>query len=352
MMKRSAVAGAAFLAAAAVAGGAQAQATRDYISVVGSSTVYPFAVAVAGQFGKQTRFKTPKIESIGSGAGFKLFCGGSGAQHPDIANASRAIKPSELDQCASNGVADVVEIKIGYDGITVAHSAAAKPMALTRRELWLALAGEVPDPKGAQRLVANPYKSWKDINPRLPDLKIEVLGPPRSSGTRDAFVELVMDQGCNQLPLVRALKVSDAKQHRIVCQTLRNDGGYLEAGENDNLIVQKLIANPNTVGIFGYSFLDQNRAKIQGVEIEGVMPVFEAIASGKYAMSRPLYLYLRKAHLGFVPGLNEYIAEFTSPQAWGPDGYLVKRGLVPMPDAERKRYAQVASSLTQASTAK
>jgi phosphate transport system substrate-binding protein len=351
MMKRSAVAAVAFFAAA-IAGGASAQATRDYISVVGSSTVYPFAVAVAEQFGKKTRFKTPKIESTGSGDGFKLFCGGPGAQYPDIANASRAIKPSELDICASHAVADVVEIKIGYDGITVAHSATTKPMALTRRELWLALAKEVPDPKGAQRLVANPYKNWKDINPSLPDLMIEVLGPPPSSGTRDAFIELVMDQGCNQLPLVRALRVSDAKQHRTVCQTLRNDGGYLEAGENDNLIVQRLIASPNTVGIFGYSFLDQNRGKIQGVTIEGVLPVFDAIASGKYAMSRPLYLYVKKAHLGLVPGLNEYIAEFTSPQAWEPDGYLAKRGLVPMPDAERKRYAQVASSLTQASTAK
>ena len=350
-MKRSAIAGMAFFATA-FAGGAQAQATRDYVSIVGSSTVYPFAVAVAEQFGKKTRFKTPKIESTGSGGGFKLFCGGSGAQYPDIANASRAIKPSELDQCASNRVADVVEIKVGYDGITVAHSAAAKPMALTRRELWLALAKDVPDPKGAQRMVANPYKSWKDINPSLPDQKIEVLGPPPTSGTRDAFIELVMDEGCNQSPLVRALKVSDSKQHRIVCQTLRNDGVFVEAGENDNLIVQKLIASLNTVGVFGYSFLDQNRSRIQGVAIEGVMPAFDAIASGKYALSRPLYFYVKKAHLGLVPGLNEYVAEFTSPQAWGPEGYLAKRGLVPMPDAERMRYAQVASSLMQASTPK
>ena len=350
-MKRSAIAGMAFFVTA-IAGGAQAQATRDYISIVGSSTVYPFAVAVAEQFGKKTRFKTPKIESTGSGGGFKLFCGGSGAQYPDIANASRAIKPSELDQCASNGVADVVEIKVGYDGITVAHSAAAKPMAFTRRELWLALAKDVPDPKGAQRLVANPYKNWKDINPSLPDQKIEVLGPPPTSGTRDAFIELVMDEGCNQSPLVRALKVSDSKQHRIVCQTLRNDGVFVEAGENDNLIVQKLIASLNTVGVFGYSFLDQNRSRIQGVAIEGVMPAFDAIASGKYALSRSLYFYVKKAHLGLVPGLNEYVAEFTSPQAWGPEGYLAKRGLVPMPDAERMRYAQVASSLMQASTPK
>jgi len=350
-MKRSAIAGMAFFVTA-IAGGAQAQATRDYISIVGSSTVYPFAVAVAEQFGKKASFKTPKIESTGSGGGFKVFCAGSGAQYPDIANASRAIKPSERDQCVSNGVADVVEIKLGYDGISVAHSAAAKPMALTRRELWLALARDVPDPKGAQRMVANPYKSWKDINPSLPDQKIEVLGPPPTSGTRDAFIELVMDEGCNQLPLVRALKVSDSKQHRIVCQTLRNDGVYVEAGENDNLIVQKLIAGLNTVGVFGYSFLDQNRSRIQGVAIDGVMPAFDTIASGKYALSRPLYFYVKKAHLGLVPGLNEYVAEFTSPQAWGPEGYLAKRGLVPMPDAERMRYAQVASSLTQASTPK
>jgi phosphate transport system substrate-binding protein len=338
------------IAAASAAGfcltGAHAQAARDYISIVGSSTVYPFATVVAEQFGKATRYKTPKIESTGTGGGIKLFCAGVGVQHPDITNASRAIKKSELEQCAKNGVSEVVEVKLGYDGITVAHAASVKPVALTRKDLWLALAKQVPDPKGTRLLVANPYKNWSEINPALPNLKIEVLGPPPTSGTRDAFVELVMDEGCNQLPLMRDMQTSDAKQHKAACQTMREDGGYVEAGENDNLIVQKLVANPSAFGIFGFSFLDQNRDKLQGVSIEGVKPEFDAIASGKYVVSRPLYFYLKKAHVAVIPGIKEYVAEFTSEKAWGREGYLATRGLIPMPDAERKQYAQVAAGLT------
>jgi phosphate transport system substrate-binding protein len=325
---------------------AQAQAARDYISIVGSSTVYPFATVVAEQFGRSTRFKTPKIESTGTGGGFKLFCAGIGVQHPDITNASRAIKKSEFEQCMSNGVTEVVEIKIGYDGITVAHAASSKPVALTRRELWMALAKEVPDPKGERRLVANPYRNWNEINPTLPAIKIEVLGPPPTSGTRDAFVELVMDEGCSGLPLLRDLKVSSASQYKAVCQTMREDGGYVEAGENDNLIVQKLVANPSAFGIFGYSFLDQNRDRIRGVSIEGVKPEFESIANGKYVVSRPLFIYVKKAHAGVVPGVKEYIAEFTADKAWGSEGYLASRGLIPLPDAERKQYGQAAMALT------
>jgi len=337
------VTGLAALMGAAIA---QAQAPRDYINIVGSSTVYPFATVVAEQFGRSTRFKTPKIESTGTGGGFKLFCAGVGVQHPDITNASRAIKKSEFEQCVANGVTEVVEIKIGYDGITVAHAASAKPVTLTRRELWLALAKEVPDPKGARRLVANPYRQWKEINPALPAVKIEVLGPPPTSGTRDAFVELVMDEGCNQEPLLRDLRVASAAQHKAVCQTMREDGGYVEAGENDNLIVQKLVANPSAFGIFGYSFLDQNRDKIQGVGIEGVLPEFESIASGKYVVSRPLFVYVKKAHAGVVPGVREFIAEFTAEKAWGSEGYLAGRGLIPLPDGERQKFGQVAAALT------
>jgi len=321
------------------AGLAQAQSSRDYISIVGSSTVYPFATVVAEQFGKTTQFKTPKIESTGSGGGIKLFCAGVGVQHPDITNASRAIKKTELETCAKNGVKEVVEVKIGYDGITVAHSKAAKPVAMTRKELWLALAKDVPDPKGGDTLVANPYKTWNQINPSLPNSKIEVLGPPPTSGTRDAFTELVMDEGCEHFGFIKAMKKADKKKYKAVCQTVREDGGYIEAGENDNLIVQKLEANPNAYGIFGYSFLDQNRDKMQGVSIDGVKPEFELIASGKYPVSRPLFFYVKKAHVGVIPGLKEYIAEFTSEKAWGPDGYLAERGLIPMPDAERSKYA-------------
>ena len=330
---------------AVAVGGAYAQTSRDYISIVGSSTVYPFATVVAEQFGKSTNYKTPKIESTGSGGGIKLFCQGVGVQHPDITNASRAIKKSELATCAKNGVKEVVEIKIGYDGITVAHSKAAQPVRMTRKELWLALAKEVPDPNGGATLVANPYKTWNQINPSLPSSKIEVLGPPPTSGTRDAFVELVMDEGCDAIPMVKALKKSDKKLHKKVCQSIREDGAYVEAGENDNLIVQKLTANPNAYGIFGYSFLDQNKDKIQGVAVEGVTPEFDAIASGKYPVSRPLFFYVKKAHVGVIPGLKEYMAEFTSNKAMGTEGYLAERGLIPLSTAERNEYVKAAITL-------
>lgn len=327
---------------AATIGSAHAQSARDYISIVGSSTVYPFATVVAEQFGKATKFKTPKIESTGSGGGIKLFCAGVGVEHPDVTNSSRAIKKSELEQCASNGVKDVVEVKIGYDGISIGHAKAAPDVNLTRKELFMALAKQVPDPKGGAKLVDNPYKTWKDINAALPATKIEVLGPPPTSGTRDAFVELVMDEGCNAFPLINAMKDADKKAHKAVCQTVREDGAYIEAGENDNLIVQKLDANHNAFGIFGFSFLDQNRDKIKGAKVEGVAPEFEAIASGGYPVSRPLFFYVKKAHVGVIPGIKEYIAEFTSTKAMGQDGYLAERGLIPLPKAE---YAKVVSDV-------
>jgi len=238
----------------------------------------------------------------------------------------------------------VVEVKIGYDGLSIAHSKSAKPVTMTRKEVWLALAKEVPNPNGGG-IVANPYKTWNQINPSLPNAKIEVLGPPPTSGTRDAFVELVMEEGCDGFDAVKALK-SDKKRHKAVCQTMREDGAFVEAGENDNLIVQKLDSNPNAFGIFGYSFLDQNRDKVQGVAIEGVKPEFDLIASGKYPVSRPLFFYVKKAHVGVIPGLKEYISEFTSEKAWGPDGYLSDRGLIPMPTAERKQFAGSSNSLT------
>ena len=335
----------AVVVSAAAVGSAYAQSSRDYISIVGSSTVYPFATVVAEQFGKSTNYKTPKIESTGSGGGIKLFCQGVGVQHPDITNASRAIKKSELATCAKNGVKEVVEVKIGYDGLSIANSKAVKPVHMTRKEVWLALAKEVPDPNGGATMVANPYKSWNQINPSLPNVKIEVLGPPPTSGTRDAFVELVMDEGCDTIPMVKALKKSDKKLHKKVCQSIREDGGYVEAGENDNLIVQKLVANPNAFGIFGYSFLDQNKDKIQGVAIEGVVPEFDAIASGKYPVSRPLFFYVKKAHVGVIPGMKEYLAEFTSNKAMGSEGYLAERGLIPLSTAERNKTVEAAMSL-------
>ncbi|TVO53085.1 PstS family phosphate ABC transporter substrate-binding protein [Denitromonas halophila] len=320
-----------------------AQSSRDYISIVGSSTVYPFATVVAEQFGKATKFKTPKIESTGSGGGIKLFCAGVGVQHPDITNASRAIKKSELEQCAANGVKEVVEVKIGYDGLSIAQSKAGKGMQLTRKEVFLALAKQVPNPNGTQTLVDNPYKTWKDVNAALPAIKIEVLGPPPTSGTRDAFVELVMDEGCDAFDFIKAMKKADKNAHKAACQTIREDGAYVEAGENDNLIVQKLEANPAALGIFGFSFLDQNRDKVRGLAIEGVQPEFETISNGSYPVSRPLFFYVKKAHVAVIPGMKEYLDEFISKKAMGEEGYLAERGLIPLPKDE---YMSVSKGVT------
>ena len=327
--------------AAMVGAFASSAMARDYISIVGSSTVYPFATVVAEQYGKTTRYKTPKIESTGSGGGIKLFCAGVGVEHPDITNSSRRIKKSEVEACAKNGVKDIVEVKIGYDGIAIANSKAAPAMGLSIKEVFLALAKEIPQ---GGKIVANPNRTWRDVNSALPAIKIEVLGPPPTSGTRDAFVELVMDVGCDAIPEIQALAKSDAKRHKQVCQTLREDGAFIEAGENDNLIVQKLVANKDALGIFGFSFLDQNADKLQGTAINGVKPEFDSIASGKYPVSRPLYFYVKKAHIGNIPGMKEYLAEFTSEKAWGNSGYLSEKGLIPLPKQER---AQVANEVKQ-----
>jgi phosphate transport system substrate-binding protein len=341
-MKNTVVAAALAATLAAFAGTA---AARDYISIVGSSTVYPFATVVAERFGKTTSFKTPKIESTGSGGGLKLFCAGVGVEHPDITNASRRIKKSEYDQCQAKGVTDIVEVKIGYDGIALANSKSAPQFEVSRKDIFLALAKEVPDPEGGEKLVKNPYKTWKEVNPSLPDIKIEVLGPPPTSGTRDAFAELAMEGGCKQIDWIKAMKKADKKHYKAVCHTVREDGAYIEAGENDNLIVQKLVANPAALGIFGFSFLDQNRDKIQGSEIDGKEPAFESIADGSYPVSRPLFFYVKKAHVGTIPGITEYVAEFMSDKATGEYGYLTDRGLIPMSEAERGQYVQDAEDL-------
>ena len=322
----------------ASAGTLYASSARDHISIVGSSTVYPFATVVAEQFGKTTSFKTPKIESTGSGGGLKLFCAGVGVEHPDVTNASRAIKKSEYDKCMKNGVKEIIEVKIGYDGIVVANSKKTSPLKLTRKDIFLALAKDVPNPDGSETLIPNPYKTWKDVNPGLPNVKIEVLGPPPTSGTRDAFVELAMEGGAKKFAFIKAMKKQDKKKYKAVCHTVREDGAYVEAGENDNLIVQKLDANPNALGIFGFSFLDQNTDIIQGSFVDGVQPTFDAIADGQYPVSRPLFFYVKKAHVGVIPGIQEYLNEFTSEKAWGPDGYLAEKGMIPMPDQERKEF--------------
>jgi phosphate transport system substrate-binding protein len=355
------------LSAVIVSGSVQAAAARDFISIVGSSTVYPFSTVVAEQFGKTTKFKTPKVESTGSGGGMKLFCAGVGVEHPDITNASRRMKKSEQDLCAKNGVQEVVEVKVGYDGIVLGQSKATTPKNLSRKDIFLALAKQIPGPDG--KLIDNPNQTWKDVNPTLPATKIEVLGPPPTSGTRDAFVELAMEGGAKKFEDLAALRgmkdegeikammkklgipeiafnASGKKMFAAIAHAVREDGAYIEAGENDNLIVQKLEANPSALGIFGFSFLDQNADKIAGAMIEGQEPTFEAIADGAYPISRSLYFYVKKAHVGAVPGIQEYLAEFTSEKAFGEEGYLTDKGLIPSPEAERAQFRFAAENLT------
>lgn len=310
---------------------------RDYISIVGSSTVFPFATVVAERFGKSTNFKTPKIESTGSGGGIKLFCAGLGAEHPDIANSSRRIKKSEVESCEKNGVKDIVEVLIGYDGIVLALSKRADSMRLTLKDIYLALAKNIPDPKGSEKLVPNPFKTWKDVNSALPAKKIEVLGPPPTSGTRDAFVELAMEGGCQTFAWIKAMEKSDKDGYKAACHGIREDGAFVEAGENDNLIVQKLAVNADALGIFGFSFLSQNADKVQGALIEGQEPTFESIAEGSYPVSRPLYFYVKKAHIHQIPGIKEYLKEFTSEKALGDEGYLADKGMIPLSGDKRKQ---------------
>lgn len=317
---------------------------RDQIRIVGSSTVYPFATSVAETFGKSTSFKTPVIESTGSGGGFKLFCSGVGVEYPDITNASRAVKKSEIERCAKNGIKEITEVKVGYDGIVLANSKKGVQLNITRKQIFLALAKDVPNADG--KLIANPYKTWKEVDASLPNVKIEVLGPPPTSGTRDAFAELALEGGCKKFPQIKALKKGDdkmgikkdKKRYKAICHSIREDGSYIDAGENDNLIIQKLNANPDAFGVFGFSFLDQNSDVVQGSIIDGFEVSFEAIADGTYPVSRPLFFYVKNAHVAHIPGMLEYLAEFTADKAWGDEGYLTDKGLIPMPVEERAKY--------------
>ena len=341
-----AIAAAATLALTASVALTDAAEARDQIRIVGSSTVFPFAAVVAEEFGKTTDNKTPVVESTGSGGGLKLFCAGVGIDHPDITNASRRIKLSEVDRCAENGVTDITEVKFGFDGIVLANSKAIEPFSITLQQLFLALAKDVPSDGG---MVANPNQTWADVDASLPAVKIEVLGPPPTSGTRDAFVELAMEGGCKTFPDIKALKKQDKKAYKVLCHSIREDGAFVEAGENDNLIVQKLKANPSALGIFGYSFLDQNRDKVQGSTINGIAPDFDTIADGSYPVSRSMYFYVKKAHVGVIPGIEEYIATFTDEDAWGPYGYLADKGLIPLPDADREAMRMQATAFAQLS---
>ncbi|MFK7792355.1 MAG: substrate-binding domain-containing protein [Devosiaceae bacterium] len=321
------------MAGAMVAAPAQA---RDQIQVVGSSTVFPFTTAVAERFGQQTDFGTPVVESTGTGGGMRLFCSGVGVDTPDFTNASRGMKATELESCTANGVTPV-EMRVGFDGIVVADSIDGPTLDLTRAQLFLALSKVIPGDDGT--LIDNPNIAWADIDPGLPNADIEVLGPPPTSGTRDAFLELVMEPGCEEAGFA-------SETCEAIFEELREDGAYVDAGENDNLIVQRLQANPDAVGIFGYSFLAENGNVVKGARIDGVDPTFDNIASGEYPVSRSLYVYVKAEHVGVIAGMEEFIAEYTSEAAMGEEGYLSERGLIPLPADERAQAADEARSLT------
>ena len=322
-----------------------AHADRDYISMAGSSTVYPFATVTAERFGRTSSFKTPTVESTGTGGGFKLLCSGVGPSSSDIANASRPIKASELELCQSNGVNELVEIMVGFDGIVLANSTKSPVMNVELKELYLALAKTVPAPSDENQLIANPYKTWQQINPKLPNVAIQVLGPPPTSGTRDAFVELVMEAGCSAFPVLKEMKKTDSKKFSALCQGLREDGAFIEAGENDNLIVQKLVASPEMYGIFGFSYLEENRDKVQGAQVAGISPSYENISSANYPVSRSMFMYVKKAHVDVVPGLKEFLAELTSKRAMGEEGYMAEKGMIPLPESLRQIMADRAKTL-------
>ena len=307
---------------------------RDQIKIVGSSTVFPYTQAVAEEFANKTGKSAPVVESTGTGGGMKIFCAGVGEEHPDLTGASRAIKSSEKELCKGNGVDSVTEVLIGYDGLSVAVSRKGNAFDISKPQLYQALAAKVPvDGK----LVDNPNKKWSDIDSSLPDVEITVYGPPPTSGTRDAFVELVMEEGCEELEYFKKDKKA-AKE----CGAMRQDGPFIEAGENDNLIVQRLESDPNAYGIFGYSFLFENQDKLQPVKVGGVEPSEATIADGSYGISRPLFFYIKNAHRGVIPGLKEFITEYVSEESMGKGGYLTDRGLVSLADAKRKEVQDAA----------
>ena len=318
--------------------GAGAGGARSQIRIVGSSTVYPFATAVAEQFVRNSPgSKAPIIESTGTGGGMKLFCAGVGAQHPDIENASRRIKKSEYEDCQKNGVTQVIELPIGIDGLALIEATGTPQFALTQADVYRALAA---NPFGKP----NTAKTWKDVNPSLPAIPIRVYGPPPTSGTRDAFAELIMEKGCETDPAMKALKESDKDRAKDICTKVREDGAYIEGGENDNLLVQKVSANEGSIGIMGYSFLEENAAKVRGIPLGGVLPTAASIASFEYPGARPLYIYVKGNHLSAIPGIREYIAEFA--KGWAPNGYLTRRGLIASPPEALAGANRAATELT------
>ena len=346
-MKIALYASAAVIALAAFGTTAAFAQSRHQIRIVGSSTVFPYTQAVSEQFAAMTGGTAPVVESTGTGGGMQIFCEGVGADFPDITGASRAMKLSEYELCVANGVDSITEVLIGYDGLSIAHSNQGPELSLTKAQLFQALAAQV-EVDGA--IVDNPYKNWSDIDASLPSTPITVFGPPPTSGTRDAFVELVMLEGCGEFEAIAALEEDKMEE---TCSRMRQDGPFIEAGENDNLIVQRLNADPNALGIFGYSFLFENSDTLKAVAVDGVLPAPETIAVGSYAVSRPLYIYVKNAHKGVIPGLNEFVTEYVSEEAFGEGGYLAERGLISLPAEERDATrANVEGSVAMAAPAK
>ncbi len=325
-------------------------AARDQIRIVGSSTVFPYTQAVAEEFANRTGSPSPVVESTGTGGGMKIFCQGVGEAFPDITGASRSMKPSEYELCSKNGVTDVTEVLLGYDGLSLAVSRdTGQDWALTEAQIYLGLAAQVPvDGAWAD----NPYQMWSDIDPSLPAIKILAYGPPPTSGTRDAFVELVMHDGCKRLDAVKAKKDEMDKKAfkswvKENCSRMRQDGPFVEAGENDNLIVQRLSADPNALGIFGYSFLYENEDRLMGIAIDGIEPSPETIADFSYGVARPIFIYVKNAHRGVIPGLDDFLEEYVSDDAMGADGYLVERGLTPLADEKRGKVQEATLNATK-----
>jgi phosphate transport system substrate-binding protein len=328
------------LAAAALGLLASCSDSRTQIRIVGSSTVFPFTTAVAENFSRNNpEYLAPIVEATGTGGGIKLFCAGLGSRFPDVANASRRMKSSELADCVKNGATQVVEIKVGIDGVVLAQGKGGQALNVRLRDVYAALAAE---PFGAKQTA----RTWADVNPALPPIRIEVIGPPPTSGTRDAFNELYMEAGCNTDPAMKALKKTDEGRHKAICNKIREDGAYVEAGENDNLIVQKLGSNPAAIGVLGFSFLERNLDTLRDVAIDGVPASYETISSFRYPAARPLFIYVKAQHVKAIRGLREFLDEYTSDRAWAPGGYLQRRGLVPAPEPVRAENRARAADLT------
>lgn len=322
-----------------------AEQSRDYMMIVGSTTVKPFSSMVVDKLTITSEIEPPMVQYTGSGGGLMLFCAGVGVLDPDVAYASRRIRKSEFKRCQENGVDSIIEVKVGYDGIVLTRGIDSSSMNLSLRDIYLALAKEVPDPKGGHTFIANPYKTWQDVNKRLPNEPIIVWGPSGASGTNYVFSRLAMEGGCRTFDWIRALKNEDLWRYKTTCRTLRDDGVYVAVSENDDATVKKLTGNPHAVAIFGFSILERNQKSIRGLQVDNVEPDFDTISNDSYPISRPLYLYVKKAHVDVYPGIREFLQEFTSDLAWGDQGYLATIGLVPMLEEERRKYAADAKNL-------